>query len=278
MNRFYTSGPRARLLLCTLLLAGISWFSACDRKEIIYEGPHYVRFTQEDTSSRESVTRPFRLSVHNGGPQFSTPITVKYVVSGSAREGIDYRINGTKGTVVIPANQSFGYIDLQLINNANNILESQDIVFTLTEVEPAGLRTGFGSSEIGRKMRFTIVDECILSGTYTGAQDVENEQGQTETVTSPGIRINSTDCKEYLVSNYNIAIYNTGSPFSLEFIDNGDNTLTIPEQQTDALPDSLATLRGSGQVNPQNGEIILNVIFADIPDLSPFTIRYNREP
>ncbi len=277
MTYFNTSGPRVRLLLCTLLLAGISLFSACDKKEIIYEGPHYVRFTQEDTSSRESVTRPFRLSVHNGGPQLSTPITIKYLVSGSAREGIDYQITSQKGTVVIPANQSFGYIDLQLINNANNILASQDIIFTLTEVEPTSLRTGFGSSEIGRTLRFTVIDECILSGTYAGSQNGEDEQGQPITLTVPGISITSSNCKEYQVSNYNVGIYNTESPFRIQFSDNGDNTLTIPDQKTDALPDSLATLRGNGQVNPLNGEITLNITFADLQDQPVRTIRYNRE-
>jgi hypothetical protein len=133
-------------------------------------------------------------------------------------------------------------------------------------------------------MRFTIIDECILSGTYASSQTVEDQQGRPATVNGPGIAITSTDCKEYQVSDHDIAIYPSSNPSGVRFIntrirftDRGDNTLDIPDQQTDALPDSLATLRGSGQVNPQNGEIILNVTFADLPAFSPITIRYNRE-
>jgi hypothetical protein len=79
------------------------------------------------------------------------------------------------------------------------------------------------------------------------------------------------------VSNYNIAVLDVNSPHRIQIIDNGDNTLTIPEQKTDGLPDSLATLRGNGQVNPLNGEITLNITFADVEDQPVRTIRYNRE-
>jgi hypothetical protein len=172
--------------LLTLLLLAL----ACEKKEIIFEGPYHVRFTSPDTTVRESYAQTLRLPVHYAGPQLATPIRVSYLVSGSAREGIDYQFVGQKGIVVIPANQSFGYIELQLINNANNILQTQDIRFTLVEADPANVRIGFGAGEIGKTMRFTIQDECFLSGTYSGTNTLAATPRQY-----PGIQITSTDCR-----------------------------------------------------------------------------------
>ena len=45
----------------------------------------------------------------------------------------------------------------------------------------------------------------------------------------------------------------------LIFIDNGDNTLTIPEQEEEFIDDELATIKGSGVVDPVTREIILKV-------------------
>jgi hypothetical protein len=107
---------------------------SCEKKEIVFEGPYYVRFSDSTAFASESVNEPIKIAVHNVGPQLDTRIKVKYVVSGTAREGIDYRIEGTKGEVIIPSGESFGYITLQLLNNSNNILESQNVVFTIIEV------------------------------------------------------------------------------------------------------------------------------------------------
>ena len=43
----------------------------------------------------------------------------------------DYEILGTRGSVTIASDEYFGYIDIKLINNANNILRSQDLILTL---------------------------------------------------------------------------------------------------------------------------------------------------
>jgi hypothetical protein len=240
----------AAAFLSLLLLA-----LACEKKETIFEGPYHVRFTRSDTSVRESYTQTLRLSVHYAGPQLSTPIRVRYLVGGSAREGIDYRFVSEKGTVVIPANQSFGYIQLQLINNANNILETQDIRFTLLEAEPANVRIGFGSGEIGKTMQFTIVDECFLSGTYSGT----NTQAETPRQYR-GISITSTDCKEYTLTNWNLGLFglNAVRP-DLTFIDNGDNSITIPPQTESELSAPRDTISGSGFYNPLDQSLTFNV-------------------
>jgi hypothetical protein len=259
------------LRLAAALLPALCAFVACEKKEIIFEGPHYVRFTRADTTLRESYTKPMRLSVHNAGPRLSEPITVRYLVSGNAREGIDYRILSEKGKVVIPANQSFGYVDLQLINNANNIISSQDLVFTITEVTPASLRIGFGSGEIGKTSRITIADECILSGAYTAAFQAGNQ-----TVTKENITITSTDCREYRVSDWNVGLFgiNALKP-DLVFIDNGDNSITIADQREDLLSAPRDTIRGDGFFNPSDQSVTLNIrLRLELEDSRDTTVIY----
>jgi hypothetical protein len=202
------------------------------------------------------------------GPHRSEPITVRYTTSGTARRGIDYRIEGEEGTVVIPPNQSFGYIVLRLINNANNILESQDITFNLTGVTPADLQIGFSKEGIiGRSTTFTILDDCLLSGTYTGLRE-----GVRNAAPLTGVEVTSSDCRQYQLSNWNIGFSTLPSiPFSLSFIDNYDNTLTVPAQLNtlmdfDEFQDiskqlvlANDTLRGIGSVNPLNGQLTFNL-------------------
>lgn len=252
-NTYQTLWRATRYAAALLTLLLLAW--ACEKKETIFEGPYHVRFTRPDTSVLESYTRTLRLSVHYAGPQLSTPIRVKYLVSGTAREGIDYRFVGEKGTVVIPANGSFGYIQLQLINNANNILATQDIRLTLVEAEPANVRIGFGSGEIGKTMRFTIVDECFLSGIYTGTNTLAQTPRQY-----PGIVITSTNCKEYTLTNWNLGLFslNAVRP-DLTFIDNGDNSITIPPQAESELSAPRDTISGSGFYNPLDQSLTFNV-------------------
>lgn len=265
MNTSDKSALRTARYIAIVLLLGFTF--ACEKKESIFEGPHFVRFSYTDTTVRESYTQVIRIPVHNAGPQLSTPITINYVVGGSAREDIDYRILGRKGSVEIPANRSFGYIQLQLINNANNILESQDIVLNLVEVTPQSLRIGLGSGETGKTARFTILDDCILSGTYTGV----NNNLRTAPSQS-GIAITSTDCKVYTVTNWNLDIWaklsdvDSANVFgfraikpSLQFEDTGDNSLVIPKQVKSELYAPYDTIQGSGSLNPLNGQVTLNV-------------------
>lgn len=242
-----------------LLAACIGWATTgCDKQDIdrTFEGPYFVRFTDSTLIYKESFSKPIAIRVHNVGPVLKEPITVSYTISGSARENRDYRIVGEKGKVVIPANKSFGEISLQLLNNANNILESQSLVFTLTGVQPASLQVGLAPAGIlGRSMRFTINDDCLFGGSYTGSGRVGNQ-----TYTASNIDITSTDCKQYTLSNWNIGIpffsFDAVKP-TLRFVDNGDNTLTIPAQSNTELG-STDTLRGNGAWNPRDRRITLN--------------------
>lgn len=234
---------------------------ACETSDIdrTFEGPYFVRFTDTTVTYKESYSKPIAIQVHNVGPQLDQPITVNYVISGTAREGKDYSIVGTKGTVVIPARASSGNIMVQLINNANNILESSSLTFTLTGVQPSTLQVGFGQNNIvGKTLVLTIQDDCLLGGSYTGTQKYG-----TQTATVPNINITSSDCKNYLVSNWNLGIpflsFEAIKP-TLTFIDNGDNSLTVPTQSSADLG-STDTIKGTGAWNPRNRTITLNLQF-----------------
>src|SRR5919202_1084425 len=194
-----------RWLLGLLSIVAVGWITiACEEQDLdrTFQGPYFVRFTDSTLTYKESYSPIIPITVHNVGPVLNQPITVSYTISGTAREGKDYSIEGTKGTVTIPANKSFGQINLTLINNANNILESQTLIFTLTSVSPNSLQVGFGQDNVvGKKLQFTIQDDCLLGGSYTGTGVVAKQNFSV-----PDISITSIDCKQYTVSNWNIGL------------------------------------------------------------------------
>lgn len=228
---------------------------ACEEQKILFEGPSFVRFSDTTLTYRESIGQPIVVKVHIVGKPVNKAVTVSYTVSGTAREGRDYVIEGTKGVVTIPANKYFGTITVRLINNANNILDSQNIVFTITDVNPStDLQVGFGKdNKIGKTLTLTVQDDCLLSGFYTGSR-----QGYNDVVNN--IEISSLNCKEYTVANWNVGIFNfNATKAKINFIDNGDNTLTIPTQVSPNLSSPYDTLRGTGLWNPQTRAIRLNI-------------------
>ncbi|GAB3999001.1 hypothetical protein GCM10028807_48000 [Spirosoma daeguense] len=255
------SSPVGRWLLVLLVVGSAGWgMSGCEKQDLdrTFEGPYFVRFNDTTLTYKESYSKPIAIQVHNAGPQLSEAITINYTVSGTAREGKDYTIVGTKGRVVIPANKSTASINVQLINNANNILESQSLTFTLTSVTPASLQVGFGKGEvpIGKVFRLIIQDDCLLGGSYSGSGKVG-----TQTYTISDAEITSTDCKTYTLKNWNIGLldFNAIKP-TLTFVDNGDNSLTIPSQASTELS-STDRISGTGAWNPVDRKITLNLQF-----------------
>lgn len=251
--------PVRRWLLTLVIVFAVGLIAgACLEEDVnrTFQGPYFVRFTDSSLAYKESYSKPIAIRVHNAGPILNQPITIKYTVSGTAREGKDYTIVGTKGTVVIPANKSFGEISVKLINNANNILEAQTLTFNLTSVEPTSLQVGFGTGEvpIGKAFTLTIQDDCLFGGLYTGSLTI-NQQ----TATISDVAITSTDCKNYLLSNWNTGLLTFNAiKAPLTFIDNGDNSLTIPAQANTNLG-STDTLSGTGAWNPRDRKITLNL-------------------
>ncbi len=244
------------------VLAAVSL--ACKEELQVFQGPFSVRFTDTTLSFKESYFQVVKIKVHNTGPQLDQAVTVNYTVGGTAREGRDYTIQGIKGTVTIPARKSFGEIELKLINNANNILDNSNVVFTLTDVSLKDrLQVGFGQDgRIGKRLTFTINDACIFDGTYTGIRTVRSQTGQLQNVGVADIEINSTDCRRYTVANWNIALplfnFDAEEP-KITFVDNGNNSLTIPRQVIPELNAGYDTISGTGVYNPLNKRITLNL-------------------
>ncbi len=226
----------------------------CETERIIFKGPYFIRFTESARTEKESFSKIIEIEVHQSQPILDEDIIIAYSISGDAREGIDYAILGNRGQVKIEKGGFFGVIQIQLINNANNILRSQKIVFTLKSVNTDKLQVGQDASAIGKDYTLTILDDCILGGTYI------REQGSSSL---SDITITSTDCEIYTLSNWNIDIFSSSTEMNLKFVDNGDNTLTIPEQEEENLATELATIRGTGSIDPTTREIILNITLVD---------------
>lgn len=233
--------------------AGLIW--SCEDKMTIYDGPDYVRFTDSVTTYKESWVVPIEIKVHVVGKPQPQPLNISYIIGGSAREGKDYTIVGTRGTVTIPANSYFGSIYIQLINNSNNVIRSQDIQLTLSSAvlgESGQLLQVGGEKyqEIGKSYRLTINDDCLFGGVY-------NAQLQGYTNSATNIDFTSVNCQTYTVSNWNVGIFNMSSTKpKLSFVDNGDNTITVPTQYNNAFGDSI---RGSGSWDPKTRAISITL-------------------
>ncbi len=229
----------------------------CETERSIFNGPYFVRFTESSQTEKESFSKIIDIEIHQSKPVLEEDITVTYSVGGDARKGIDYVILGESGKVEIAKGEFFGTIKIQLINNANNIIRSQDIIFTIESVSTDKLQVGQDKSAIGKRYTFTIVDDCILGGTYIGERGSPNV---------PNITITSADCETYRLSNWNINVFGSGTEMDLTFVDNGDNTLTIPQQEEENLDEESATIRGMGVIDPTTRQIMMTVILVDYPD------------
>lgn len=241
------------LLLIVALTVG------CQTEDRIFKGPYFVRFTETSITQKESYSKPIPIEVHNGGPALDKDMTIAYTIGGNAREGVDYTIVATRGLVTIKKGAFFGNIQVQLIDNANNILRSQDIVFTLVTVSTSERQIGQDLSGIGKSFTFTILDDCILGGTYSGQKDAIS-------VPVDNLTITSQDCEQYTLSNWDLGFFNFTETRDLVFTDNGDNTLTIPDQEESTLPTDLATIRGSGTVDPVTRKIVMMITLVDFKD------------
>jgi hypothetical protein len=252
-----------RLMLLTAVMTG---WSSCETEKIIFEGPYFVRFTETSMTLKESFAKPIEIEVHMAGPALEDDVQITYSVGGTAREGVDYTIEGPSRLVEIEDGDYFGYITVSLINNSNNIIRSQDLTLTLLTVDTKGIQIGQGVSGIGKTFSLTIQDDCILGGNYYGIRAVTD-------VPITDITITSSNCEEYLLSNWDINIFTFPDTRDMVFIDNGDNTLTIPPQEETTLPTEQATIDGSGVVDPATRTITFSVRLVDFEDQPVVTFK-----
>jgi hypothetical protein len=111
-----------------------------------------VNTTADSTLNKRRGTIKIRINLV--GPQRSTPTEVTYqVVQGSTTAVAGTHYTALPGTVTIPANSSFGDIDLQLLNNAATTPASVDLVLEITggagiTVNPNYNRVGLRISQL----------------------------------------------------------------------------------------------------------------------------------
>lgn len=254
--------------LFVAVFLGISFYLVSCKEEMVTFQDRFVRFTDTALVFKESYTPSIKIKIHNAGPVLDESIIVNYSIGGTARQGKDYRIEGTVGAVSIPAGQSFGEISVKLINNANNIIDASTIEFTLTSTTPNDkVQIGLNGGKLGRTMTLTVKDVCLFDGIYTGLLPVK-----TQFYGVSNIPITSNDCKRYTIDNLNVG-FGAFSQFfgyldllgfdaqhpKLDFIDNGNNTITIPKQVITDFPPGFDTLSGTGVWNPQNKRITLSI-------------------
>jgi hypothetical protein len=234
-----------------ILFALLSAFLlGCETEPILFQGPYHVRFTETSLIKKESYKPIIEIEVHIAGPLTSEDVKLGYEISGTARKGIDYVIVGTENFITIKKGQYFGTIQVQLINNANNILRTQDLKFTLRTVNSSKLEVGQGASQIGNAFTLIIQDDCVLAGSYSGVVNIFD-------IPDEGISITSNDCETYLLSNWNLNILSPPFEYSLTFKDNSDNTLTIEEQEAGAK------IKGKGVVDPISHKITMTLVFLE---------------
>jgi hypothetical protein len=252
-----------QIIFIVLVIASIG----CETEPILFEGPYHVRFTENSLLEKESYSPVIEVAIHLAGPAQEEDVQVNYSISGNAREGIDYQIIGTRGQTFIEEGELFGTVRIKLLNNANNILRSQDLVLRLTSAS-SGLRVGQSKGGIGREFKLTIVDDCILGGTYSGVRNGLNTP-------TTGLRISSTDCENYVLNDWDVSIFDDPFPVPLTFRDNGDNTITIPNQNNESYG---ITFEGIGTVNPLTDEIFMVItITTEDNDQFEFRITLTRE-
>jgi hypothetical protein len=236
----------------------------CETEQILFDDPYFVKFSEEGDTYRESFSKVIQIPVHLVGTTLPEDVSIRYSTSGTAREGVDFVILAEEKRVVIKSGEYFGYIPVQLINNANNILRSQTLVFHLESSDNPDVKVGHPNSEMGRTFTLTIFDDCILGGNYNGFQ-------RGFSIPVEGITITSDDCETYTLSNWNIGIFNTPFDMDLTFVDNGDNTLTISQQEEEILPEDFATIKGTGTVDPVTREITFTVVLVDFEEQPEIT-------
>jgi hypothetical protein len=252
--------------IASILLFFSAFILGCETEPRLFTGPYHVRFTEPSFTTKESYTPTISIQVHLVSPALEEDVTIFYDIAGSARENIDYEILETRGSVTIEKGEYFGVIEVKLINNANNILRSQELLLTLNSATGGDLQVGQNEGGIGKTFALTIVDDCILGGSYLG------KRGSTSTP----VTITSQDCEKYILSNWNINVFASSTPMDLTFIDNGDNTLTIPEQEEENIDEEFATIKGDGVVDPVTGAIIMNITLEDIEDQPTVTLNLTR--
>lgn len=113
------------------LMAGVIGFSGCEEQDFLFDGPHFVSFTQESISLSENAASPMGAVVQISQKQ-DFDVQVNFEVSAEgAVEGQDYNIL-TTSPVTIPAGSFEVPIMIEPIDNSDFETAARKVTFTIT--------------------------------------------------------------------------------------------------------------------------------------------------
>jgi len=148
-----------KIILCFALLSLALLITSCfEEKDPVYEGPALIEFSSVTYPSlakqvKQSATTTDNLVVQLVSPQQQQDLTLTYEIdaASTAREDIHYKLP-SKGSFVIPANTSFGNIDIEVLPGIDpvNTTETRTIIFILQG------NASVNVSENYKKLTYTI--------------------------------------------------------------------------------------------------------------------------
>lgn len=116
-----------------ILMAGVIGFSGCEEQDFLFDGPHFVSFTQSSISLSENAGAPVG-AVLQISQKRDFDVQVSFDVSAEgAVAGQDYNIL-TTSPVTIPAGQFEVPIMIEPIDNTDFETEARKVTFTITSV------------------------------------------------------------------------------------------------------------------------------------------------
>ncbi|MFP4092391.1 MAG: hypothetical protein ACLFT3_18930 [Cyclobacteriaceae bacterium] len=242
------------LTLCLLI--------GCGNDETLFDGPSQVRFTELEAQEIENfhagesnLNEPIRVSVHLVAPLQQTDTRISYRLEGSAEEGVDYTIlSDDNREIIIPAGESFGFIEFELINNSQQDGD-RVIVFSLTGADNNLRVSNSDQAVIGRNFRFTINDDdClqnlrIFEGVWEAEEEAEgtSQTNQYELIISPDFSSNN----RLLITNFGGTESLGGTVYAN--LDLCNNEFIIPEQVVQNINGGRARTVSKGTFSIQDG-------------------------
>ena len=231
----------------------MSFLASCDEEDgrVTFEGPYYVGFNS-NTGIVGEAGETYTIQVNQVGPTLGSDITVNYTVEGTAQEGIDYTVlGGTEGTIIIPAGEHFGTLQIQTIDDL-----SADGALTLTltlSANSAGLENGRGAVE--KTLSLTITDDdCPLADGFAGTYTVD--EAFTGGVNAPN------GLSDFFAESYQVELTpKPGDPSGTFFIIN--NSAGFDTYVADGTEVQFLTC--SGELSFNGGASAINcALFADL--------------
>jgi len=151
------------ILKLALLALSAGTLISCDEDTVTYGGTNFVTFdkvasTRYNFFENGGVSK---IPVNLAFPK-SNDITVTFTVTSTvAVAGVDYNVL-SPGSIVIPAGQTTGYIEVEIINN-EIMNDSKTLDITLTSVNDTSVSLGINDVASTFKKFLIINDDCTTN-------------------------------------------------------------------------------------------------------------------